>query len=211
MATKQWWTEWSTQDIGDAFGPVYGGHTVQEAFYNTLQTWLPTYIAEFNRALGSNVLMVPFEYRHRPEYRTLPKNSSAAILVTVPGTAGQPEIFQSNVRAHFHVDVMVYIYGSTDWQETEALTQAYAACLRTCMVQNRALGGIAETTIWLGEEYLEGEHSSTRTTGVSHIRFLVTIANVMNIYGGVATPSVAAPAAVPVSQTKNITVQKESL
>lgn len=211
MASKQWWTEWSTQDIGDVFGPVYGGHTVQEAFYNTLQTWLPTYIAEFNRALGSEVLVIPFEYRHRPEYRTLPKNSSAAILVTVPGTAGQPEIFQNNVRAHFHVDVMVYIYGSTDWQETEALTQAYAACLRTCMVQNRSLGGIAETTIWLGEEYLEGEHSSTRTTGVSHIRFLVTIANVMNIYGGVPTPSVAAPAAVSVAETKNVIVTKESL
>jgi hypothetical protein len=211
MASQQWWTEWSTQDIGDVFGPVYGGHTVQEAFYNTLQTWLPTYIAEFNRALGSEVLVIPFEYRHRPEYRTLPKNSSAAILVTVPGTAGQPEIFQNNVRAHFHVDVMVYIYGSTNWQETEALTQAYAACLRTCMVQNRSLGGIAETTIWLGEEYLEGEHSSTRTTGVSHIRFLVTIANVMNIYGGVPTPSVAAPAAVSVAETKNVIVTKESL
>ena len=211
MASKDWWTNWSMTDLDDAFGAVYGGHSVQEAFYTTLQTWFPTYIAEFNRAIGTDALTVPFEYRHRPDYRTLPRNAKAAVLVTVPGTAGQPEIYQSNVRAHFHVDVMVYLYGTTDWQETEALTQAYAACIRTCIVQNRGLGGLAESTIWMGEEYLEGEHSSGRTTGVAHIRFLVTIANAMNIYGGVPSPSTAAPAALPEVETYNITVEKETL
>ena len=209
MASNEWWTNWSMTDLGDAYGPVYGGHTVQEAFYTTLQKWFPTYIAEFNRAIGSSVLAVPFEYRHRPDFRTLPRNAKAAVLVTVPGTAGEPEIYQKNVRAHFHVDVMVYIYGTTDWQETEALTQAYAACIRTCIVQNRALGGLAESTIWMGEEYLEGEHSSGRTTGVSHIRFLVTIANVMNIFGGVPFPSTTAPAPLPEVETYNIIVEKE--
>ena len=211
MAKKEWWTDWSMSNLDDAYGPVYGGHSVQEAFYTTLQTWFPTYIAEFNRALGTDALAVPFEYRHRPDYRTHPRNAKAAVLVTVPGTAGQPEIYQSNVRAHFHVDVMVYLYGTTDWQETEALTQAYAACIRTCIVQNRSLGGLAESTIWMGEEYLEGEHSSGRTTGVSHIRFLVTVANVMNIYGGVPAPSTSAPAAAVEVETYNVAIEKESL
>jgi hypothetical protein len=117
---------------------------------------------------------------------------------------------------------MVYIYGTKDWQETEALTQAYAACIRTCIIQQRGLGGFAETTTWEGEEYLEGEHSSGRTTGVAHIRFTVNVPNAMNIFGGPPTaefaptdaitgPSTDSPTATPTVETVDIQVSREQI
>jgi hypothetical protein len=222
MPLRDWWVDWNLSYLDDTFGPLYGGHSVQEAFYRTLEKWFPTYIAEFNRVLGSRVLEKPFEYRHRPEYRTLPRNATAAVLVSVPSTSGLPEVYQDGVRTNWQVDVMVYIYGTKDWQETEALTQAYAACIRACIIQNRGLEGFAETTMWDGEQYLEGEHSSGRTTGISHVRFVVTVGNAMNIYGGLplsqfaptganTQPSVEEPSPVPVSEEVNVIVEKEHL
>lgn len=205
MATRDWWADWNLSYVSDPYGPVYGGHSVQEAVYNTLQKWLPSYIAEFNRSLGSKILVEPFEYRHRPEYRTLPRQASAAILISVPTTVGSPEVFQSGVRANWRVEALIYVYGTKDWQETEALTQAYAACVRTCIVQQRGLGGFAETTFWDGEEYLEGEHSSGRTTGIAHVRFVVTVGNAMNIYGGVPNADFAPTGAVTTPSTEPLT------
>jgi hypothetical protein len=213
MASRDWWTNWNLGGADNVFGPLYGGHSVQEAFYNTMEKWLPSYIAEYNRALGSNVLMEPFEYRHRPDYRTLPRNASAAILVEVPNTIGRPQTYQESTRANWRVEVMIYVYGTKDWQETQALTSAYAACVRTAMIQHRGLEGFAETTIWDGEQYSEGEHSSTRTTGIAHLRFIVTVGNVMNMYGGVPSPQYAPTGAVtqPTVQPPTPTVQAEEV
>jgi hypothetical protein len=222
MAQRDWWTNWNLSYLGDIYGPLVGGHSVQEAVYRTLEEWLPSYIAEFNRNLGSEVLVKPFEYRHRPDFRTLPRNASAAILISVPSTVGPPEVYQNAIRANWRVEAMVYVYGTKDWQETEALTQAYAACIRACIIQKRGLDGFAETTLWDGEEYLEGEHSSGRTTGIAHVRFIVTVGNSMNMYGGtpspqfaaagaVTTPSTDVPSEVPIAEDVNVTITKEPL
>jgi len=221
LPPKEWWTNWDNQKVVDnSYGAFLGGHTVQEAFYNTMQEWLPSYVAEFNRQLGSKVLVPPFEYRHRPDFRALPRNVGAAIMVEVPHTAGAPRIYQNGIRANWRVEVFIYVYGTKDWQETQALTYAYAACVRACMIQHRGLGGVAETTIWEGEQYREGEHHSTRTTGMAHLRFIVTLGNVMNMYGGAPSPQYAPEGAitgpstqpatpVPVVDEVTVTVEKE--
>lgn len=196
MADREWWTDWNLSYADDVFGDIYGGHSVQEAVYRTLDTWLLTYIAEFNRKLGSEVLLPPLEYRHRPDYRTMPKGVGAAILVSVPGTASVPEIFQDSIRAEYRIEIMIFVYGTKDWQETEAITQAYATAVRATIVQNKNLMGLATTTRWEGEEYLEGEHSSTRTTGLARLLFTATIGNVMSMNKGLPLPQYAPTGAI---------------
>jgi len=188
-----WWSTWDLSYTANDFGAIYGGGSVQEAFYTTLQTWWPTYVAEVNRKLGAEILEVPVEYRFRPDYRTLPREASAAILVTVPGTAGRPETYQAGVRAQWTVDVIIFVYGTQDWQETQALTYAYAACLRALILQQRDLGGFAQNTVWESEKYLEGEHSGTRTTGVANLNFTVSLGNVTDVYGGPPEPQFTPP------------------
>jgi hypothetical protein len=220
--TSEWWKEWNFSYLPDVYGPVYGGHSIQEALYSTLEEWLPSYIYEINRQIGKEVLFVPDEYRHRPDYKTLPKNARAAILIDVPGTIGQPMVHQNFTRANWHAEVMVFLYGTKDWQETQALTHAYMAAIRACILQHRGLRGVAETTLWTGEEYKEGEHSSTRTTGVGLLFFSVTIGNATNMFGGPPDPAYAAEGAVtdpslfppspPVVATDiNVTLNKETL
>ena len=193
-----WWTTWGLDEGNDQYGPILGGTGVQEAVYNTLKLWLPSYIAETNRQLGSEILQDNIEYRHRPEFRTLPKNVACAILVIVPGTSGTPQNFQEFTRANWRVEIDAFIYGTKDWQETQALTNTYAACIRSCIVQHRDLNQFAETSKWMGETYFEGEHTSTRTTGLAKINFEVTVGNNVTPYGG-APNSAYTPTGYPVS------------
>lgn len=215
-----WWTEWNLSYGDDVFGNIYGGHSVQEAFYTTIKKWFPTYIAEMNRQLGAEVLKDPKEYRFRPDNKTNPRGVEADILVTVPGTTGRPERLQDAWRVNFTVDVIIFIYGTTDWQETQALTYAYAACLRAIALQKGDLGRFAVQTLWDSEEYLEGEHQGTRTTGIAHLKFTVTIGAALKNNGGLPDPAFAGtgvntgpsidpPAPVPVVDTTNITLIKE--
>jgi hypothetical protein len=81
------------------------------------------------------------------------------------------------------MSVEVYLYGTTDWQETQAMTMAYAAMVRTLLVQNQDLGGLSRSVIFESEEYYEGEHTSTRTTGITVLHFAVTVDNVQTIDG----------------------------
>jgi hypothetical protein len=217
----RWWKNWSLSYLPDVFGGIRGGHTVQEAFYNTVELWFPTYIAEINRQLGADILVVPKHYRFRPEYKTNPREVEADVLVTVPGTVGTPERYNAGFRTNFSVDVMIYIYGGQDWQETQALTYAYGACLRAIAIQQGGLGGVATQTLWDSEEYLETDHKGTRTTGVAHLKFTVTI-NAQLPYGGpplnpalvptgtIVGPNTEPPAPVPVVDTVNVTVDMEA-
>ena len=182
--SNEWWTNWNTNPTNDPYGTIYGGSSVQEAIYNTLQTWLPSYIAEINRQLGGDILQNVTEYRHRPEFRTLPKNVQCAILVMVPGTARTPHYYQEFIRSDWRIEVDAFVYGTKDWQETQALTSAYSSCIRACLIQHKDLDGFAETTKWMSEDYYEGEHSATRTTGLGKIRFEVTVGSSLTPYGG---------------------------
>jgi len=221
-AGTRWWNDWNFSYLSDTYGPVYSGHSIQEAMYTTLEKWMPSYVQETNRQIGKNVLQIPREYRYRPDYRTLPKGVTAAILLDVPGTVGEPIVHQDFIRANWHAEAMIFVYGTKDWQETQAITHAYMGCLRACILQHRDLNGVAETTMWTGEEYREGEHSSNRTTGVGLVYFEVTVGNATNMFAGppskqyagegsVTDPSLFPPSP-PIQATEvNVTLNKENL
>lgn len=216
--TQAWWLDWNQTFLDDEYGPTYGANNVQSAVVTTLEKWMPTYIAAVNRNVGTEALYVPIDYRHRPDYRTLPKSHNvAAVLVSVPGTSSEPLQQQYTIRSDWRAEVQIFIYGTKDWQQTEAFTQAYATCVRTLLIQQRALGGFAQTTKWDGEQYHEGEHNSGRTIGIATVRFVVTVGSVMNPMGGPPAPDFAAtgtptgpdtnaPPAIPTVVTTDTTV-----
>jgi hypothetical protein len=213
------WSRWNTSYTDDRFGPMQGGQTVQEAVYNTIQTWIPAYVAEMNRQLGITELQIPKEYRFRPDYVPEPSDEAPRVLVLVHGLIGVPERFQTNLHSHWEAEVSTYIYGPQDWQYTQALTMAYTTCIRTLLVQQGSLGTVAETTKWTGEKYLEGEHSSTMTRGLGICTFDVCLSTTFDptagppspTYGppGSWLPTVQPPTPVPTVDTTNVEVTND--
>ena len=218
----KWWLDWNRLGYAnpDIFGPIVGGHTVQEAIYTTLQKWLPAYIAEFNRVLGGEILAVPTEYRVKPDNRNLTPKVEASVWVLCPGTYTKPERHGRQTRAVWNPQLSLCVNGTMDWQETQALTFAYGAAARTAIAQHESLGGIAESTVWMGEEYREKEHLANRTIGLIVINFEVTTATTLDVHAGPPSPQYTAlgstsdpstlpyPAAPDVIAAK-VSVQKE--
>lgn len=216
-----WWVNWDLTYFPNTFGEVVGGHSVQEALYHTMEKWVPTYIYEINRHLGSDVLRVPKKYRQRPENKPLSPGYDPNVLVNVPGTIHEPEVEQHATRVHWEAEIGIFIYGSADWQHTQALTYAYGTAIRTAILQHRDLGGLAETTHWVSEKYLEGEHNSSRTTGCAYLTFDVEIHNAVDQYGGPALPQWTAegnkigpnllpPDPAPIIETQHVEVENDT-
>lgn len=180
----RWWENWDLSYFTSQYGRIYGAGSVLEAGYRTLEKWLPSYIAEFNRQIGSAVLQAPIYREILPEYDTLSAESNQPrLIVTVPHTIGNVGQLGRSYQVTWRLSVEVYLYGSTDWQETQAMTMAYAAMVRTLLVQNQDLGGLSRSVIFESEEYYEGEHTATRTTGITLLHFAVVVDNTQEIDG----------------------------
>lgn len=188
---QPWWTNWNLSYADNVYGPIYGGHSVQEACYNTLQKWLPAYIHEFNRKLGGEILTVPTEYKYQPDERPFTREVSASILVVCGGTVGEPKRLSNATWSDWSIQASACVIGTKDWQETEALTFAYGAAVRTAIAQHPSLGGLAKATLWTGEKYMRGTRSSTRQVGLAIIDFQVTLPQTMNPNAGPPEPQFA--------------------
>lgn len=215
-----WWQDWGLSYLPDVYGEINGGHSVQEALYRTIEKWLPAYIREVNRNLGGEVLQIPKNYRRKPEFRPLQKGIDVAVLVAVNGTSGEPNRQQQAYRTNWDADVGVFVYGTTDWQETQALTLAYGACVRAAVIQHPSLGtdGLVSSVLWVSEDYKEGEHSSIRTAGLATVKFEITTPNAVTPWGGPplepylpagvsGEPSLDPPAPIVIVNDYDITVE----
>jgi hypothetical protein len=182
--SPRWWENWDLNYVTTQYGKIYGAGSVLEATYRTLEKWLPSYVSEFNRQIKADVLQTPIYRQNLPEYDTLSADSNQPRLIaTVPHTIGNVGQLGRSYQVTWRLSVEVYLYGTTDWQETQAMTMAYAAMVRTLLVQNQTLGGLARSVIFESEEYYEGEHTSTRTTGITVLHFAVVVDNVQTIDG----------------------------
>ncbi len=192
---RDWWLDWDLSYFPDVYGATYGGHSVQEAMYRTLDAWLPTYINEFNRQTGGGqqILNIPKRYSLEPEYRYLSRARDAQVLVVVKGTVGEPERFgNGQIRSVWEAEASVVLAGTKSWEETQALTYGYGVCVRTAIMQHRSLDGFAQLTQWMSERYLKMDHVAGRTLGMAVVDFEVIVENSMNTNGGPPLPQFAA-------------------
>ena len=217
--SPKWWEHWDLSYSTTPYGQIYGAGSVLEAAYRTLEKFLPSYVAEFNRQINVDILQVPIYRDKLPDYDTLSADSnSPRLIATVPHTIGTAGQLGRTLQVTWRLSVEVYLYGTTDWQETQAITMAYAAMVRTLLVQNQTLGGLSRSIDFESEEYYEGEHTATRTTGITVLHFAVVVDNVQMVdappfatdpYRGANQPTAPSTSPLPASPeaiTSSVTV-----
>lgn len=198
---------WNLSYADDVFGPLFGGGSVKQALIETLTMWLPTYVAEINRQLGSNVLYVPKDYLYQPDERAVAPQTSQA-TVFVPRTIGTPERRSDGTRTIWQAQTEVYFAGTQDWNLSEAVAWAYEAAVRASIAQHRSLGGFAESTMWVGSQLGKRERVSTIWRVSVQANFHVVVANAMSPDGGPAVPAITTPVAVPEVTDTEITLSQ---
>lgn len=99
--------------------------------------------------------------------------------VTTPGLAGPPVRQGAGAYdATWRIEVGVFDRAST-WTTTARLLRDWAAVLRQTLCAHPTLGGIAEQTAWVGEDYRQIADRSSRTLGGCSVRFDVLVKNAL--------------------------------
>jgi len=186
------WLDWNLSYSGGAFGAIFGGHSVQIAVVNTLKIWYPAYVKEVNRQLGGDVLPIVKEYQRPYTDRPWAPGLDVQINCIVPGTVKAPERTSYGYRSCWKANLEIFVFAGEDWQECLALTYAYAATARACIIQHADLGGFAETSNWTGESYGRGPENGLRYSGVANVDFDVNIFNTVDQFAGPPSPEYAA-------------------
>lgn len=127
----------------------------------------------------------PASYAVVPDFRAVTDKQSPLIVVTVDGLDGPPEtrlndLYQATWR------LTVYIVIRTDgmdvdagYEHTAKLVAAYCVALRSALLHNRQLAGLARTLVWADEAYaaLDIDPEAQRLVGAGQVQILVTVDN----------------------------------
>jgi hypothetical protein len=159
---------------------------------NTLKTWYPAYIKEVNRQLGGDILPIVKTYLRPYADRPWDTDLDVEVNCIVSGTSTKPDRTNEGYRSCWKAQLEIFVYAYEDWQECLAITYAYAATARACIVQHADLGGFAETSNWTGESYFKGQANGARYSGIANVDFDVNIFNTVDQFAGPPSPEYAA-------------------
>lgn len=175
----------------DKFGPIFTGHTLEQATLDTLKMWLPTYLQEIELQLElpRGKLQKPRTYANRRRFDKFPEDQLPTVIAVCPGLAGKPLAEGDGmVRAVFREGVWVIASARTS-EQTNMITKMYAAAIRMVLLQKGSLGGICNAVEWEDESYDDNLSSEEeRTIGYAGLTFLFSVAEVALRWGGPEVP-----------------------
>lgn len=197
------------------FGPMISTADVENAVLQTLQLWMPSYIAEYEGRTGFNPGDIPHPKRWVTQsvFGAIPGDELLPLVTVIsPGLLEQPEKDgQGLYRAAWRVDVAV-ITSAGQQDTTRTLAHWYATLIRTIPVQHRSLGGFAGGVDWIDSKYDDLELDDERTLGVSREAFRVQVEDVLSAKSGPVGPPPVTPPIIgtwPTVDTVDVDIEKE--
>lgn len=124
-------------------------------------------------------------WQQLPTIEALSSADFPAVAITSPGLIGTPTYSRASNSwtATWRIAVGVYARGK-DHSETAAHVRDWCAVLRTVLLLNKRLGGVAKTLAWAGEEYARvPRKDQARTFSGGAVAVDVTVENVADFDG----------------------------
>lgn len=178
--------------VNSAYGPLFVPADAEKAMLALLEAWLPSYLAEVERQhdLEPGILARPKFYGTSVEADHHPGEELPAIIVVAPGTDDAPMQEQGGVWSAWYQATVVAMVMTPNEIAVRELAGYYAAAIRGAVLQHASIGGIADATWWLGEEF-QGEPGAqrNRTRGACLVHFRIRITGVVDSARGPATPN----------------------
>lgn len=196
-----------TPTTGTMFGTLFVPEDLEKATRDLLNLWLPTYLSEVERQqeVEPGKIARPKFIGTSVEADLWPGEELPAIIVVAPGTSGEPDREDGAKWAAWYQVTVACLVQAPDEISVRALTGFYSAAVRGAILQHPSLGGFAEGTWWLGEDY-EGaagtDRNRTRGAVIMHFRSKVT--GIVDGSTGPLAPDPAAPANWPIVQEVDI-------
>lgn len=187
----------------DIFNPIISGAQVEGAVIHTLDTWLPTYLRELELQYGRplNQIKPPRSYTTRNRFTSFPEEQMPICVVVSPGLRGRPLMTgDGNFRAPFRIGAGV-IVSATDQPTTNDLAKLYGAAIRSIMIQQGGMMGLASQTTWEDESYDDVPiPDADRTIMSVQVVATVEVEAVVNRWAGPTDPFAPDPEGQPGSE-----------
>lgn len=207
-----------TGTTSPVFGRIVLGSDAETALVDTLQAWLPTYLAELERRTDRPAGAVPMvrSWRRSNRFYRFPQDQLPAAIVISPGTTGPPERRgDGTIDAWFRLGIAIVCAANTP-EATNELAKLYAAAVRTAVLQQPSLAGdpadphpfaarvifVGETTDDVPAEYLE-------IGCTAQVEFDVLVEGIADATAGPAAATVEPPADLPVVSSQHVDIEVE--
>jgi hypothetical protein len=172
-------------------GTIKHSGQVERAVMQRLRDWSSHYLAEVEAQDGR-----PRGFAQRlrsvqsiSELRRWPEDQLPAAFVVASGSTEPPEKLSTGYYQHrLAVGVMVVCSGAEEI-DTRLLAQMYGAAVRASLVKNRTLGGVAETTEWVGESTDDLPIEESRTLQATIQLFEIVQGDVVSWKDAPTTPT----------------------
>lgn len=194
------------------FGPIVTGSAVEDAVEAHLKLWLPTYLAELERQTGRAVGSVPAprSYLVTTRLEKRPEDQIPACIIISPGLSGPPErAGDGTITAWWRIEVAIAA-SAKDRETSNELAKLYGAAIRTLLLQQPSLGGVANAISLVGESYDEVPTNLLDVGSYALVHADVQVAAITDTNGGPSHPDTA-PADWPLVDSSHIIVRKESI
>jgi len=175
----------------DLFADIFVASDIETAVETTLRKWFPQYLTalEVKRSLPAGELKVPTNYTQRNSFDGTPGEKLPKVVVISPGMRGSPTMDGSKqYRGTWGVGVGIGVVGSSE-DEASDRAKIYGAIARAILIHHPSLGGIAEDTRLVDEQYpdipIPSQSSHYRA---ANILLEVDVNVIVRKYGGPKDP-----------------------
>jgi len=162
-------------------GPIVLPSDVELAVRDTLQEWVPFYLADIDRQQqrAAGTTRPPRTWDIASDGERWMEETPPALLVACPGTVGDPALEgpDGHYSAVYQVNVGVTAGGATE-QGTRALAGRYAGAIIYTLGQQGDMGGLADATWWRGvrTDVIARQRTLMATEVLAHVRIARVIA-----------------------------------
>jgi hypothetical protein len=175
--------------LPDEYGDVIDADTIEAAAKATLKAWLSAHLAIQERRKGLDACSVtrPRSWPTVSEFDPEPHEQLPSVVIVSTGTTGAPvPDGQGRYSATWRLEIAVAVAGAKE-DDARRLASMYVAAVRSALVQNQSLGGIASATRWVGDEYAIGT-TQRGARAIYGANFDIDVDDVVNAQLGPAEP-----------------------
>lgn len=193
------------------FGPMVGGDEVEAAVRATLILWFPVYLAELERRneLTAGTLPAVSAWQTSNKFTQAQSGKPPWGIIVAPGTAEAPEMRgDRSYDCKWEVSVGIIVQSTTP-DKANRMAKLYATAVRTILLQNPALGGVASAVEWTGEANDAAPEDYLPVGWVTESTFNVTVRGVVNAFAGPSDPTVLDPPDRPIVETTELNIERK--
>jgi hypothetical protein len=175
--------------LPDEYGDVVDVDTIEAAAKATLKAWLSPHLSIQERRKGMAACSIP-RPRSWPtvsEFDLELQEQLPSVVIVSTGTTDQPRHDgQGRYSATWRLEIAVVIAGPKE-ADARRLASMYVAAVRSALVQNPSLGGVAAATRWIGDEYALGNPDGG-PRAIYGANFEIDVDDIVNAQLGPAEP-----------------------